>query len=125
MSTSTAQEYGVSNGWIGGDALFSRSPSAVPAASWNAAGASNGSCGSNESTPRKNGRFFLRSSSRLMPAAHHARGGVLALAVAVEAVPADLDRSRPTSTVSDSAGSRYFSIALRGAGRLKGLFRKR
>ena len=42
-------------------------PLGPPYLFWNIFGASSGSCGSKPSTPRKKGRFFFRSSTRLMP----------------------------------------------------------
>jgi hypothetical protein len=80
-------------------------PLGLPAASWKACGASSGSCGSN-------------------PAAHHASGRVLALAVAVDRVPA---RHRAQASDLDAVRELGQEIALDGAaGRrtLEGLVEK-
>ena len=42
-------------------------PLGPPNLSWNTRGASSGSCGSKQSTPRKKGRFSFRSSTMLIP----------------------------------------------------------
>ena len=46
--------------------LVTSMPLGPPYLSWNILGASSGSCGSKPSAPRKNGRFFFRSSTMLM-----------------------------------------------------------
>ncbi len=68
MPIFSSLEAGVRNGWIGRMPLLCTPSSRSPSISLTySGGASNGSCGSNESTPRKNGCLSFSSSSAAIP----------------------------------------------------------